>query len=276
MAVSRESQIDAIELDSECYQLFQSQINQSLTHLPINILKKIEPEISALLNLAVYVVPLYTSSSLVSHELLGIQFSKKTNGSYIPKKWYIYSFTLVGINWISNRWNTISGTILNENTASQFLNWLHISAKILNLLNSLVFLKQGVYPTILHRVLQLKTELVNPNEPKSADLSTLTRELLWHSFSEMLMFALPLVNVHRAKSWLTRLIKLKDDNPSITVRRNTLCAVCNETPIIPQETQCQHVFCYYCLKANLEAVSEYTCPLCSFLIVADDGRKEED
>jgi hypothetical protein len=60
---------------------------------------------------------------------------------------------------------------------------MHISAKILNLLNSLVFLKQGIYPTILHRALQLKTELVNPNEPKSADLSTLTRELLWHSFA---------------------------------------------------------------------------------------------
>lgn len=64
------------------------------------------------------------------------------------------------------------------------------------------------------------------------------------------MFALPLVNVHRVKSWLTRLIKLKDENQAITVSRNTFCAVCNETPIIPQETQCQHVFCYYCLKVK--------------------------
>ena len=74
-------------------------------------------------------------------------------------------------------------SIITFMQASKFLNWLHISEKILNLLNSLVFLKQGVYPTVLHRVLQLKTELVDPNEPKSADLSTLTRELLWHSFA---------------------------------------------------------------------------------------------
>lgn len=28
-------QIDAVELDSECYQLFQTQLNQSFTHLPV-------------------------------------------------------------------------------------------------------------------------------------------------------------------------------------------------------------------------------------------------
>jgi len=65
------------------------------------------------------------------------------------------------------------------------------------------------------------------------------------------MFAMPLVNVHRLKSWLTRLIKLKDENQATSVIRNTFCAVCNETPIVPQETtSCQHVFCYYCLKVK--------------------------
>jgi hypothetical protein len=31
------------------------------------------------------------------------------------------------------------------------------------------------------------------------------------------MFAMPLVNVHRLKSWLTRLIKLKDENQATSV-----------------------------------------------------------
>ncbi len=67
------------------------------------------------------------------------------------------------------------------------------------------------------------------------------------------MFALPLVNVHRVKSWLFRLIRLKDEN-QVTWIKNTLCAVCNETPIIPQEAKCHHIFCYYCLRVHLKMV----------------------
>lgn len=72
----------------------------------------------------------------------------------------------------------------------------------------------------------------------------------------MLMFALPLVNIHRVKSWLSRLVQLKNDTQmtNATWQRNTLCAVCNETPIIPQETDCHHMFCYYCLKVGYFSV----------------------
>ncbi|XP_057370956.1 peroxisome biogenesis factor 2-like isoform X2 [Daphnia carinata] len=273
MAVSRQSQIDAVELDSECYQLFQTQLNQSFTHLPINILKKIEPEISALLNLAVYVVPLYTTSSLVSHKLLGIEFSDRTASPLIQKKFYAYSFAIVGMKWISQRWSTLSSHILNEGMMQSFLSWLHLSSKIFNLLNSLVFLKQGLYPTVLHRVLNLRTNLIDPNQPRSTDLSTLTRELLWHSFAETLMFILPLVNVHRVKSWFSRVVMLREDTQTnIAVGKNSLCAMCNEVPIIPQKAECHHTFCYYCLTASLEAVPEYTCPLCSYLI----GKGQKD
>lgn len=273
MAVSRQSQIDAVELDSECYQLFQTQLNQSFTHLPINILKRIEPEISALLNLAVYVVPLYTTSRLVSHKLLGIEYSEKTASPLLQNKWYAYSFAIVGMKWISQRWSTLSPHILNESMMQPFLSWLHLSAKIANLLNSLVFLKQGLYPTVLHRVLNLRTKLTDPNQPRSTDLSTLTRELLWHSFAETLMFVLPLVNVHRVKSWFSRVVRLRDDTQAnMEVGKNSLCAVCNEVPIIPQEAECHHTFCYYCLTANLEAIPEYTCPLCSCLI----GKGQKD
>jgi hypothetical protein len=75
----------------------------------------------------------------VSHELLGIKFSKRINGSNIPKKWYIYSFTLVGIKWISQRWNTITSTIFNENVI------LPVSEKpkIFQLLNQKLYLSHA-------------------------------------------------------------------------------------------------------------------------------------
>lgn len=267
MAVPRDSQIDAIELDSECYNLFSTQFNQAISHLQVGVLKKFEPEISALLNLAVYVIPIYANSSLVGHQLLGISFSDKV-AKRIPKKWYLYGWLLVALNWISYRWKVIASKIIKEETV-QSVNGVvdncQILSKSLSLLNSLVFLKQGKYPTLLHRALNLRTQLVNPDDSQSSDFSTLTRELLWHSFAETLMFALPLINVHRVKRWFSQLIRPEEGiNDDFTLNTtNSACAVCNEAPIIPQKTQCHHIFCYYCLKANLAADPDFLCPLCS-------------
>jgi len=64
------------------------------------------------------------------------------------------------------------------------------------------------------------------------------------------MFALPLINIHRAKRWFLEITQPKESlDPECTLTlRNSTCAVCNETPIIPQEAKCHHIFCYYCLK----------------------------
>jgi len=148
--------------------------------------------------------------------------------------------------------------------ADQVMDWVQLTLRILGLLNSLVFLKQGSYPTLAHRVLKLKTQLVNPNEPRSADMSTLTRELLWHSFAELLMFTLPLVNIHRLKRWLSSWKAKTETGPEgKTHQANALCPACDDYPIIPQQSECNHIFCYYCLKANLAADPHYRCPLCS-------------
>ena len=61
--------------------------------------------------------------------------------------------------------------------------------KLANFVNILLFLRQGTYPTLLHRMLKLQTELVQPDQPKSADMSMLTRELLWHSFAASVFFS---------------------------------------------------------------------------------------
>ena len=69
------------------------------------------------------------------------------------------------------------------------------------------------------------------------------------------MFALPLINVHRVKRWFSQLIRPEEGiNDDFTLNTtNSACAVCNEAPIIPQKTQCHHIFCYYCLKVYFKS-----------------------
>jgi hypothetical protein len=50
--------------------------------------------------------------------------------------------------------------------------------------------------------------------------------------------------------------------PFLTV--HTICAICTQRPIIPHHIQCQHVFCYYCIKGSTMADQKFSCPVCDF------------
>ena len=151
-------------------------------------------------------VPLITSSALIGHQILDMQFHGDVQGK-IPRKWLLYGLTVVGTRWLTERWKTISALVLPESSllmvcflkydlpyynryiliayiqADRLMDSTQLILKMGNLLNSLIFLKQGLYPTLIHRVLRLQTRMQSPDQSKSADLSTLTRELLGHCFA---------------------------------------------------------------------------------------------
>ncbi|CAK7267903.1 peroxisome assembly protein (Peroxin-2) [Sporothrix epigloea] len=72
------------------------------------------------------------------------------------------------------------------------------------LVSFLVFLRYGCYRTVLDRVLRMR--LVPPTNHFSHEVSFeyLNRQLVWHAFTEFLLFLLPLVGIHRWRRWLTR------------------------------------------------------------------------
>ncbi|PSN53429.1 hypothetical protein C0J52_05142 [Blattella germanica] len=146
--------------------------------------------------------------------------------------------------------------------------WAETSIKLASVINFLVFLQEGKHPTLTDRILCLRPVSVAPSgQARTVGYSYMTRELLWHGFIEFLVFALPLLNYHSVKRRLTSLMmwKKKDVKPSnIIYTSNTKCAECNEPPVLPHHMGCSHVFCYYCLKANLLADEKYECPLCGF------------
>ena len=62
----------------------------------------------------------------------------------------------------------------------------------------------GRYRTLLDRILRLR--LVPPTSQVSREVSFeyLNRQLVWHAFTEFLLFLLPLVGISRWRRWLTR------------------------------------------------------------------------
>lgn len=68
----------------------------------------------------------------------------------------------------------------------------------------LVFLLRGRYRTLLDRVLRMRLAPPTSQVSREVSFEYLNRQLVWHAFTEFLLFVLPLVGINRWRRWLTR------------------------------------------------------------------------
>ena len=68
----------------------------------------------------------------------------------------------------------------------------------------LVFLVNGRYRTLLDRILRLRLMPPSSQVSREVNFEYLNRQLVWHAFTEFLLFLLPLVGISRWKRWLSR------------------------------------------------------------------------
>jgi peroxin-2 len=67
-----------------------------------------------------------------------------------------------------------------------------------------VFLCNGHYRTLTDRILRLRLVPVSNQTSREVSFEFLNRQLVWHAFTEFLLFLLPLVGITRWKRWLSR------------------------------------------------------------------------
>jgi len=68
----------------------------------------------------------------------------------------------------------------------------------------LVFLVNGRYRTLLDRILRLRLAPPVSQVSRQVSFEYLNRQLVWHAFTEFLLFLLPLVGISRWRRWLSR------------------------------------------------------------------------
>lgn len=71
----------------------------------------------------------------------------------------------------------------------------------------LVFLVNGRYRTLLDRILRLRLAPPTSQVSREVSFEYLNRQLVWHAFTEFLLFVLPLVGISRWRRWLARVWK---------------------------------------------------------------------
>lgn len=67
-----------------------------------------------------------------------------------------------------------------------------------------VFLLHGRYRTLLDRILRMRLAPPTSQVSREVSFEYLNRQLVWHAFTEFLLFVLPLIGINKWRRWLSR------------------------------------------------------------------------
>ncbi|XP_059469909.1 peroxisome biogenesis factor 2-like [Neocloeon triangulifer] len=269
--VPRITQLDAASLDKEIGSVLKSQVEEIFRSAAPSLINKFEPEIDALLSLLVWKLSVYDRGATFGQTLLDLKYYNSSR-----RKKVLLALTIIGGKYFVSRIRSLSRTLTDERNlllVEQFFRFGDTFFRLANLVNQVVFLTQGKYPGLPERILNMPPTPASDQLNRHVGYSYMTRELLWHSLIELLLFVLPLINY---RAWYAKFAlffrpkaEIKDSvSPVLTL--TTTCAICNEKPVLPHHIGCGHIFCSYCLKGNLAASKSFGCPLCGALAEDSD------
>lgn len=100
-----------------------------------------------------------------------------------------------------NGYDEPSPTIRRLTRITSAVSNIHSAAALISFL---VFLVNGRYRTLLDRILRLRLAPPTSQVSREVSFEYLNRQLVWHAFTEFLLFVLPLVGISRWRRWLAR------------------------------------------------------------------------
>lgn len=283
--VLRISQLDALELDSALEQLLWTQFSLCFQNCRPGLLTPLEPELRALLQLLLWRFTLYSNSATVGQSLLSLRYHNILSSSarYRPlsrRQRLSLALLTAGASWLQERSHSLLmrlGLSVGGPTPERDAGFLQKGlrscltlvssiAQFASLVNFLVFLKKGHHPVLVERIVGTRAVFSKPNVIRDVTYQYMNRELLWHGFSEFLIFLLPLINTRKLKATVSSVVlgreRTNGEGAAEWQRLFRECGLCGEWPTMPHTVGCQHVFCYYCIKSHSITESFLTCPKC--------------
>ncbi|KAH8339070.1 hypothetical protein KR074_002045 [Drosophila pseudoananassae] len=268
--VPRVNQIDAIYLNKDIARLIRDNLLENLQAISPVLFIKIQPELDLLIQSAIWFGSVGKRCSTFGQQLLVLAYdAEKLTVSRL-----VLHFALTVLPGYIKSWEERRLTRRVE-WFSQMISWAENSALVLNILNYFRFLKTGRKPTLIDFLLGLDYISLRNNQRRDIGYMYLTRELLWGGFMEILGLVLPIINFRKLqrllKTWTFGGLsgkKLETGSsskaellsPKMTV--DTTCTFCGERPTLPHHMGCGHIYCYYCLSANILTDASFNCSVC--------------
>jgi peroxin-2 len=217
----RVGQVDAELLDEELLTLLKDQVGEGLKYFGSHITDNYSAEILLVLRALLWKLSIWDQNASYGAHLQGLRYTDARSSAPNrppPKPWQkiAYGAITVGGRYAWTKWeeyllSTSEDYTRPESARLKLLGRLSEMAgnahDVLGLTSFLVFLVDGRYRTITDRLLRLRLTPSSHSTSREVSFEYLNRQLVWHAFTEFLLFLLPLVGISRWRRILSRTFK---------------------------------------------------------------------
>jgi peroxin-2 len=213
----RVGQVDAELLDEELLVLLKDQAGEALKYFGTHLADEWSQEISLALRAILFKLSMWDHDASYGAVLQNLRYTDARSKSLVPirptrwQKTLYGAFTVVGRygwekweSWLLDHgagYSTPSDTI---QLIVRLTSWLSTTHSIAAFVSFLIFLVNGRYRTLTDRLLRLRLTAASSQVSREVSFEYLNRQLVWHAFTEFLLFLLPLVGISRWRRWLGR------------------------------------------------------------------------
>ncbi|KAK5631639.1 hypothetical protein RRF57_007353 [Xylaria bambusicola] len=301
----RVGQVDAELLDEDLVQQLRDQVGEALKYLGTNLKDDWAAEILLALRAILFKLTVWDHDATYGAALQNLKYTDARRSGPVlvpPSRWQKSLYGLVTVagkygwakweNWLlgqDNGYGEPSPWVKRLSSITTRITTVHSMASIVSFL---VFLLHGRYRTLLDRVLRMRLAPPTSQVSREVSFEYLNRQLVWHAFTEFLLFVLPLVGINRWRRWLSRTWRktkelihagqdddARDKNGEFAFLPERTCAICyqdqnsavSETEVLaaaassgvvgsaqtditnPYETiPCGCIYCFVCIATRLE------------------------
>ncbi|EDU43666.1 Pex2-Pex12 domain containing protein [Pyrenophora tritici-repentis] len=214
----RVGQVDAELLDEELLSLLKGQVGEGLKYFGSHITDNYSAEILLVLRAILWKLSIWDQNASYGAHLQGLRYTDARSNAPNrppPKPWQkvAYGAITVGGRYAWTKWedyllSASEDYTRPESTKLKMLGRLSELAgsahDMFGLASFLVFLVDGRYRTITDRLLRLRLTPTSHATSREVSFEYLNRQLVWHAFTEFLLFLLPLVGISRWRRILSR------------------------------------------------------------------------
>ncbi|KAF1978994.1 hypothetical protein BU23DRAFT_549682 [Bimuria novae-zelandiae CBS 107.79] len=214
----RVGQVDAELLDDELLSLLKAQASEALKYFGHHIADTYASEILLALRLVLFKLSIWNNNASYGAHLQGLRYTDarvespdRPPPSRVQK--VLYGLLSVGGRYAWGKWEEYLLAAQEDYThpqsarlqlASRVTEYLDSAHDIASLASFLVFLVNGRYRTLTDRLLRLRLTPTSHSTSREVSFEYLNRQLVWHAFTEFLLFLLPLVGISRWRRILVR------------------------------------------------------------------------
>ncbi|KAJ6152777.1 peroxin-2 Pex2-Penicillium chrysogenum [Penicillium chrysogenum] len=266
----RVGQVDAELLDEELLGLLKGQVGDALKYFGPQMREDWSHEILFALRAILFKLSIWDHNASYGAALQGLKYTDSRSKGPVyasPTKWQkgIYGLLTVGGRYAWDKWESWlvgqeGGYDEDIRMLSGLTGILSTSHSIAAFVSFLVFLVNGRYRTLVDRILRIRLAPPSAQASREVSFEYLNRQLVWHAFTEFLLFLLPLVGIGRWRRWIAR--AWHKMNPTTTTESDAIAASASggivgsaQTDITnPYETvPCGCIYCFVCIVQKIEA-----------------------